>query len=93
MKISRYLLYGSVWIIYFVLLHMYFPRFWSSGIIRGINRFLTNSITYWWYIFPLIGLIMLLGFIIFYGIYFLASFGRGYRAKIPYYKDVSILIA
>ncbi|MFX1409872.1 MAG: glycosyltransferase [Promethearchaeota archaeon] len=93
MKISRYLLYGTVQVIYFVLLHMYFTRFWLSGIVRGINRFFTNSLTYWWYIFPLIGLITLLGFIIFYGIHFFASFGRGYRAKIPYYTDVSILIA
>ncbi|GAH68280.1 unnamed protein product, partial [marine sediment metagenome] len=36
---------------------------------------------------------MLLGFIMYYGIHFFASFGSGYRAKTPYYVDISILIA
>ncbi len=93
MKILRYLLYGSVWVIVFVLLHMYFPPFWSSGVKRAIDRFILSPLTYWWFIFPLIGLIMLLGFVIFYGIQFLASFGKGYRTKTPYYTNISILIA
>ncbi|MFX1275385.1 MAG: glycosyltransferase [Promethearchaeota archaeon] len=49
--------------------------------------------TYWWFIFPLIGLIVWLILIIYYGKYFLASFGRGYRTKKPYYPKISIMIA
>ena len=93
MKILKVLIYGSVLVIFFVLLHIFFPPFWPSGIKITIDTFFTNPLTYWWYIFPLIGLIMLLGLVIFYGIYFLASFGRGYRTKTPYYANISILIA
>ncbi|MFX0043981.1 MAG: glycosyltransferase, partial [Candidatus Hodarchaeota archaeon] len=93
MKISRYLLYGSVWVIVFVLFHMYLAPFWSSGVKRAIDRFILDPLIYWSFIFPLIGLVMLWGFVIFYGIHFLASFGRGYRTKKPYYTYISILIA
>ncbi|MFX0039664.1 MAG: glycosyltransferase [Promethearchaeota archaeon] len=93
MKFYRYILYGSVWVIVFVLLHMYFPPFWSSGAKVAIDTFLLNPLVYWWFIFPLIGLIMLLGFVLYYGIHFLASFGSGYKPKKPYYENVSILIA
>ena len=93
MKIYRYLLYGSVWVAFFILMHMYFPPILSSGVKRAIDRFIMNPLTYWWFIFPLIGLIMLLGFVMYYGIHFLASFGSGYKVKTPYYVDISILIA
>ena len=36
---------------------------------------------------------MLLGLIIYYGIYFLASFGSGYKAKKPFNANISIMIA
>jgi len=91
MKVSRVILYGSVWVVVFVILHMYFP--WSSGVKRAIDRFLLNFLDNWWYIFPFIGLIMMLGIALYYGIHFLASFGSGYRFKTPYYTGVSILIA
>ncbi|MFW9865254.1 MAG: glycosyltransferase [Candidatus Thorarchaeota archaeon] len=91
MKISRVLLYGFVWIVVFVVLHMYFP--WSSGVKRAIDRFLLNFLDNWWYIFPFVGLVMMLGIAIYYGIHFLASFGSGYKVKTPYYTGVSILIA
>ncbi|MFX1489450.1 MAG: glycosyltransferase, partial [Promethearchaeota archaeon] len=91
MKISRVLLYGSVWAVVFVVLHMYFP--WSSGVKRAIDRFLLNFLDNWWYIFPFIGLVMMLGIALYYGIHFLASFGSGYKVKTPYYTGVSILIA
>ncbi|MFX0029029.1 MAG: glycosyltransferase [Candidatus Hermodarchaeota archaeon] len=93
MKLSKLLLYGSVCVAYFVLLHMYLPPIFSSGVKRAINRFILDPLTYWWFIFPLFGLMMLLGFAIYYGIHFLASFGRGYRAKNDYNAKVSILIA
>ncbi|MFX0003032.1 MAG: glycosyltransferase [Candidatus Hermodarchaeota archaeon] len=93
MKFYRYLLYGSVWVIVFILLHMYFPHFWSSGVKEAIDTFLLNPLTYWWFVFPLIGLIMVLGFVLYYGIHFLASFGSGYKPKIAYYEKISILIA
>jgi cellulose synthase/poly-beta-1,6-N-acetylglucosamine synthase-like glycosyltransferase len=72
---------------------MYWPSLWSSGVKRAIDRFFLNPLTNWWYIFPLIGLFMLLGFIVFYGMHFLASFGSGYKVKTPYYANISILIA
>ncbi|MFX1375909.1 MAG: glycosyltransferase [Promethearchaeota archaeon] len=93
MKLYRYLLYGSVWLVLFVLIHMYFPPHWSSGVKKGIDSFLTDPLTHWLFIFPLIGLFMLLGFVLYYGIHFLASFGSGYKPKTPYYEDISILIA
>ncbi|MFX1591350.1 MAG: glycosyltransferase [Promethearchaeota archaeon] len=93
MKLYRYLLYGSVWVALFILIHIYFPPFWSSGVKVAIDTFLAAPLTYWWFIFPLIGLIMLLGFVIYYGIHFSASFGSGFKPKTPYYEEISILIA
>jgi cellulose synthase/poly-beta-1,6-N-acetylglucosamine synthase-like glycosyltransferase len=93
MKIYRYLLYGSVWLVGFILLHMYFPPFWSSAVKDAIDNFITAPLVYWWFIFPLIGLFMLLGFVLYYGVHFLASFGSGYKTKTPYYEEISILIA
>ncbi len=93
MKILRYLLYGAVWVVCFNLFHMYLPPFLSSGVKRAIDRFILDPLNHWWFIFPLIGLIMLLGFVIYYGIHFLASFGSGYKTKTPYYTNISILIA
>ncbi|MFX1378865.1 MAG: glycosyltransferase [Promethearchaeota archaeon] len=93
MKLYRYLLYGAIWLVFFVLIHMYFPALWSSGVKEAIDTFLVAPLTYWWFIFPLIGLIMLLGFVLYYGIHFLASFGSGYKPKTLYYEEISILIA
>ncbi|MHA2398980.1 MAG: glycosyltransferase [Promethearchaeota archaeon] len=93
MKTSKLLLYGTICIAYFTLLHMYFPAAWPSGIKRAMDRFLINPLANWWYIFPFIGILLLLGFITYYGIHFLASFGKGYRVKIPFYAKISILIA
>lgn len=59
----------------------------------AIDDFFADPLTYWWFVFPFIGLMILMGFIIYYGIYFLASFGSGYRPKTPFYADISILIA
>ncbi len=93
MKLYRYLLYGSVWLVFLVLLYMYFPPFWSSGTKVAFDTFLSAPLTYWWFIFPLIGLVMLLGFVLYYGVHFFASFGSGYKPKTPYYEEISILIA
>jgi cellulose synthase/poly-beta-1,6-N-acetylglucosamine synthase-like glycosyltransferase len=91
-KVSRVLGYGFIIVAYFIALHLLFPVEWSSPVKNAIDTFFTNPIEYWWFIFPLIGLIFLLGLDIFYGIYFLASFGRGYRTKEPYYPNISIMI-
>lgn len=93
MKISKVLLYGSVLVIFFVLMHVYFPPSFSSSVKIAIDTYLANPLTYWWFIFPLIGLLLLMGIVIYYGIYFLASFGSGYQTKTAYYTDISILIA
>ncbi|MFW9829994.1 MAG: glycosyltransferase, partial [Candidatus Thorarchaeota archaeon] len=93
MALMRYLMYGFFWVIVYALFHIYFPPFWLSGVKRAIDTFIINPLINWWFIFPLIGLIMLLGFVIYYGIHFLASFGSGYKTKTPYYADISILIA
>ncbi|MFX1256957.1 MAG: glycosyltransferase [Promethearchaeota archaeon] len=86
-------MYSVILGIYFILLHIFFPPFLSSGTKNAIDTFIADPLTYWWFIFPLIGLITLLILIIYYGRYFLASFGRGYRTKTPYYANISILIA
>jgi cellulose synthase/poly-beta-1,6-N-acetylglucosamine synthase-like glycosyltransferase len=72
---------------------MYFPSLWPSGVKKAMDGFFLNPVTNWWYIFPLIGLILLLGFVVYYGIHFLASFGSGYKSKTPHYENISILIA
>ncbi|TFF95707.1 MAG: glycosyltransferase family 2 protein [Promethearchaeota archaeon] len=93
MKISRVLLYGGVVICCFVLLHIFFPSFLSSGVKFAIDMFFQNPLVYWWFIFPLIGLMILFGLLIYYGILCFASFGRGYKVDTPYYGNISILIA
>ncbi|MHA2289411.1 MAG: glycosyltransferase, partial [Promethearchaeota archaeon] len=93
MKIYRYLLYGSIWVVFLVLIYMYFPPYWTSGIKNSFDTFLSAPLTYWWFIFPLIGLLMLLGFVLYYGVHFFASFGSGYKPKIEHYENISILIA
>ena len=93
MKISKVLLYGLVLVIFFGAIHLYFPPSYPSGVKIAIDTFLANPLVYWWFVFPLIGLLFLMGIVIYYGIHFLASFGKGYRTKTPYYADVSILIA
>ncbi|TXT66724.1 MAG: putative glycosyl transferase protein [Promethearchaeota archaeon] len=92
MKAARVLAYGIIVVSYFVLLHLLFPLEWASPVKNAIDTYFTNPLTYWWFIFPLIGLLFLLGLDIFYGIYFLSSFGRGYRTKEPYYPNISIMI-
>ena len=93
MKLYRYLLYGSIWLVFLVLVYIYFPPFLSSGTKVAFDTFLNDPLTYWWFIFPLIGLVMLLGFVLYYGAHFFASFGSGYKPKTSYYEDISILIA
>jgi cellulose synthase/poly-beta-1,6-N-acetylglucosamine synthase-like glycosyltransferase len=72
---------------------MYFPPYLTSEIKEAIDTFIAAPLTYWWFIFPLIGLAMLLGFVLYYGVHFFASFGSGYKPKTEYYEDISILIA
>lgn len=93
MKLYRYLLYGFFWLLVYILVYIYFPHAWSSGVKEAIDTFIESPLTYWWFIFPLIGLVMLLGFVLYYGVHFLASFGSGYNPKEPYYENISILIA
>ena len=93
MKMSKVLLYGLVLIIFFVLAHLNFPASYSSSVKSAVDTFLADPLTYWWFIFPLIGLLFLMGIVIFYGINFLASFGKGFRTKTAYHADISILIA
>ncbi|MFW9771108.1 MAG: glycosyltransferase [Candidatus Thorarchaeota archaeon] len=93
MKLSKIILYGFFLVVLYVLFHIYFPSFWTSGVRDSINAFFTDPLTYWWFIFPLVGLIMLWGLLIYYGIHFLASFGSGYKTKTPYYPNISIMIA
>ena len=93
MKMSKVLLYGLVLIIFFVLAHLNFPASYSSSVKSAVDTFLADPLTYWWFIFPLIGLLFLMGIVIFYGINFLASFGKGFRTKTAYNADISILIA
>ncbi len=89
----KYMLYGAIWVALLVILHIYFPSSWTSLVKESIDAFFSNPLFYWWYIFPFIGLVMLAGFIIFYGITFFASFGRGYNPKEFHYPKISIMIA
>ena len=93
MKLYRYLLYGTIWLVFLVLVYVYFPLYLSSEIKEAFDTFLIAPLTYWWFIFPLIGLIMLLGLVLYYSVHFFASFGSGYKPKAIHYEDISILIA
>lgn len=93
MKMLKIILYGFFLVVLYVIFHIYFPSFWTSGVRDSINTFFTDPLTYWWFIFPLIGLVMLWGLLLYYGIHFLASFGSGYKTKINYYPKISIMIA
>lgn len=93
MKKSRVIPYAIVVVIYFVLIHIYFPSTWPSGVKRGLDAYFSNPLTYWWGTFSVIGLGVLLGVIIYYGIHFLASFGSGYKPKGNYTPKISIMIA
>jgi cellulose synthase/poly-beta-1,6-N-acetylglucosamine synthase-like glycosyltransferase len=93
LKKSKIVLYGSVWVVLLIILHIYFPSSWTSFVKGTIDTFFSNPLLYWWYIFPFIGLLMLAGFIIYYGIHFLACFGSGYIPKEFYYPRISIMIA
>ena len=86
MKISRVLPYAVVVIAYFVLLHIFWPTQWNSGVKIAIDAFFANPLGNWLFIFPFIGLMLLLVLNIAYGIFFLASFGKGYRTKGEYYQ-------
>ncbi|MFO7797776.1 MAG: glycosyltransferase [Promethearchaeati archaeon] len=92
MKISRVLPYAVVVIAYFVLLHIFWPSQWNSGVKIAIDNFFANPLGNWLFIFPFIGLMLLLVLNIVYGIFFLASFGKGYRTKGEYYPDITIVI-
>jgi cellulose synthase/poly-beta-1,6-N-acetylglucosamine synthase-like glycosyltransferase len=89
----KFLLYGAVWCIFLILLHIYFPSSWPSLVKRAIDAFFSNPLRYWWFVFPFAGLLMLVGLILYYGIHFLASFGRGFIPKEFYYPKISIMIA
>ncbi|MFX1496014.1 MAG: glycosyltransferase [Promethearchaeota archaeon] len=93
MKMSKIILYGFFLVVLYVIFHIYFPSFWTSGVRDSINAFFTDPLTYWWFIFPLIGLVMIWGLLLYYGIHFLASFGSGYKTKTTYYPKISIMIA
>ncbi len=93
MKIGKIVLYGLILVVFYVILHLIFPPSFPSGVKGTIDLFFTNPLTYWWVIFPLIGLGFFLGLILYYGIHFLSSFGSGYRIKTSYTTPISILIA
>ena len=89
----KIVLYGSICIAYFVVLHLIFPSTWPSITKDALDDFFSNPLGYWWVIFPMIPLAMLFGLIIYYGIHFLASFGSGFKAKDPYTPKITIMIA
>ncbi|TFF86677.1 MAG: glycosyltransferase family 2 protein [Promethearchaeota archaeon] len=92
---SKYkvLIYSTILIISFILLHIFFPSFLPSEVKRDIDSLFLDPISNWYLIFEFIGLMILLGFVIYFGIHFLASFGRGYKVKEEFFPTVSILIA
>ncbi len=93
MNAFKVFLYGTLLVIYFVILHIFLHPIFQSGVKNAIDDFLADPLTYWWGIFELIGLAIILGLIIYYGIIFLASFGKGYTNKSLYSTGISILIA
>ncbi|TFF86678.1 MAG: glycosyltransferase family 2 protein [Promethearchaeota archaeon] len=95
MKIQRILLYGIPIVLYFVALHFLFsfiPVWMNDPIKLGIDSLFTDFFANWFKIFPFIGLVALAGLITYYGIHFLASFGK-YKIKEYYYPKISVIVA
>ncbi|TFF98220.1 MAG: glycosyltransferase [Promethearchaeota archaeon] len=93
MKITKIIPYVSILLAIFILLHIFFPGTWPSGVKALIDAFFLNPLMNWWCIFPIIGLGILAGLVMYYGIHFLASFGTKYDTEEFYYTGVSIVIA
>ncbi|MBD3228982.1 MAG: glycosyltransferase [Candidatus Lokiarchaeota archaeon] len=93
MKKSKILLYSLPLVTLFILLHIFFPPWLSSQIKRDIDILFLDPISNWYLIFEFLGLMILLGFVIYFGIHFLASFGSGYVPKdLKNRPRISILI-
>jgi len=93
LKISRVFKYGSIIVVYLIILHIIFPSWLNSPIKQGIFNLFNNFYANWTLIFPFIGIIALGGLVTYYGLHFLASFGKGYKAKGDFTPNISILIA
>ncbi|TFF86679.1 MAG: glycosyltransferase family 2 protein [Promethearchaeota archaeon] len=91
MKKSRVLIYALIIAAYFVILHMILPN-WLN-IKQGIYSLFTDWFNNWLLIFPFIGLIALAALIGYFGIHFLASFGKGYRSRSKFEPKISIIFA
>jgi cellulose synthase/poly-beta-1,6-N-acetylglucosamine synthase-like glycosyltransferase len=89
----KILMYTTILIIFFTILHVFFPSFLPSEIKKDIDSLFLDPISNWFLIFEFIGLMVLLAFVIYFGIHFLASFGSGYKVKGEFFPSVSILIS
>ncbi|MBD3228980.1 MAG: glycosyltransferase [Candidatus Lokiarchaeota archaeon] len=92
MKITKIIIYGTPLVVFFVLLHLFFPPWLNSKVVEGLQLLFSDFFSNWLLIFPFIGLLVILGFIVYYGIHFLASFGGGYFPKDLKNPPISILI-
>jgi cellulose synthase/poly-beta-1,6-N-acetylglucosamine synthase-like glycosyltransferase len=91
MKKSRLLIYTLIIAAYFVVLHIILPN-WLN-IKQGIYSLFTDWFNNWLLIFPFIGLIAMAALIGYFGIHFLASFGKGYRSSDEFEPDISLIFA
>ena len=64
MKAFKVFFYGFILVVYFVILHIFLPPIFQSGVKNAIDDFLVSPLTYWWIIFELIGLAIILDFIV-----------------------------
>ncbi|MBD3196876.1 MAG: glycosyltransferase [Candidatus Lokiarchaeota archaeon] len=92
MKTIRILAYALLLLVFFVILHYFFPVS-LSGTKAAIDNFFKFPLQNWWFIFPLLGIAIIFILILYYGIHFLASFGKGFRSKEENIKNISIMIA
>ena len=94
MKTSRVLLYGSIVVIYLIFLHIFFPPWLNSSIKNGIDGLFMNFFANLGFIPAFIGLIILGGLIIYFGLHFFASLiVRCDKIKNLDTPNVSILIS
>ena len=54
MKLYRYFLYGAILVIFYILIHIYFPPYWPSKVKEAIDTFFTAPLEYWWFVFPFV---------------------------------------
>ncbi|MHA1270204.1 MAG: glycosyltransferase [Candidatus Helarchaeota archaeon] len=92
MKKLKIIIYSLIIIGIFLIIHLIYPTFLPSKLKNDIDILFINPFNNWYLIFEFIGLMVLLIFILYFGIHFFGSFGKIHDTKSQYFPNISILI-